>query len=110
MIDDDLAIRQVDVYARSRSVTVSLWVPVNEAMRMGADDLVAAFSEQAEAAGGELVDDSESVGNWEWYEFSGLIADQVRIMAARVITNHASISVTDSAPDDGTTSQVFMSS
>ena len=50
-------------------MTVSLWVPVNEAMRMGADDLVAAFSEQAEAAGGELVDDSASVGNWEWYEF-----------------------------------------
>ena len=60
-------------------MTVSLWVPVNEAMRMGADDLVAAFSEQAEAAGGELVDDSASVGNWEWYDVQGLTADQIRI-------------------------------
>ena len=67
---------------------VSLWIPVREAVRLGIDNLVDIFSEAADSAAGELVDDSETMGNWEWFEFDGVSAEQIREFAARVVLNH----------------------
>lgn len=80
-------------------MTVSLWIPVLEAARLGIDNLVDIFSEAAESAGGELVDDSETMGDWEWFEFDGLSSEQIREFAARVVLNHKEINLTQEAPD-----------
>lgn len=80
-------------------MTVALWIPVEEAVRLDTDGLVETFSDAAENAGGELVDDSETMGSWEWFEFGGLSAEQVRGLAAQVVPNHRDIRIADHAPD-----------
>lgn len=81
-------------------MTVSLWVPLQEAQRFGMDDLVITFGEAAEAAGGELVDDSETMGSWEWFEFSGLSPERIKVLAAQVLPDHRDITLATQAPDD----------
>lgn len=81
-------------------MTVSLWVPIEEAMRIGIDQLVETFFDIAEEAGGELADDSESMGRWEWFEFAGLSLEQVTALATQAIPNQTSIRVAEAAPDD----------
>jgi hypothetical protein len=83
-----------------RAVTVSLWIPVEEAVDRNIDTLVETFSDLAEQAGGELVDDSETMGIWQWFQFGGLTTGQVRDIAARIIPNHREITFADRAPDD----------
>lgn len=79
-------------------MTVSLWIPVEEAVDRNIDTLVETFSDLAEEAGGELVDDSETMGEWEWFEFDDLSTQQVRDLAAQIITNHREIRFADQAP------------
>jgi hypothetical protein len=81
-------------------MTVSLWIPVEEAVRLDIDSLVEKFSDSAENLGGELVDDSETMGTWEWFEFGNLSTDQVRSIAAQHIRDHRQIRLADKAPDD----------
>ena len=81
-------------------MTISLWIPVEEAVRFGMDELVSTFDIAANAAGGELIDDSETMGKWEWFEFSGLSADQIKGLAAQTLPNYRKSEVTSHAPDD----------
>ena len=81
-------------------MSVSLWIPVEEAVRLEIDSLVEKFSDSAEDLGGELVDDSETMGTWEWFEFGNLSTDQVRGIAAQHIPNQREIRFADEAPDD----------
>ena len=81
-------------------MTISLWIPFEEAARLDKDQLCSAFEDAAEDAGGELVDDSETMGEWEWFEFGGLSAEQVRGLAAQAVPNHQEIKLADRAPDD----------
>jgi len=40
------------------------------------------------------------MGNWEWFEFDGVSAEQITEFAARVVLNHKEINLTQEAPDD----------
>jgi hypothetical protein len=66
-------------------MTVKLYIPIDDVAFFENDYLNGEFKRAAEELGGELVDDSKSEEQWEWFEFDGLTPQQVRDVTRKVI-------------------------
>lgn len=70
---------------------VRLLIPIAEASPWDIEDLNLDFERAAEKAGGEVLDDSESEGMFEVFEFTDLTPEQVRDMAQEALRKHKEI-------------------